>query len=288
MSELLPGFEPSEADLVAMALAQPLDVKIQRTIALYRAYEPFAIKADPRGFRVCVSGGKDSEIVKRLAIEAGVRCWFSYNETTIDPPQLIYHLRRHHQDVIWNRAEFPLVSLMWRLGKTPPTFRGRWCCDEYKHKFGKGEGVSVGVRVSESASRALRWREFNPQREGGFELAPIAYWTDKDVWDFIGDRKIPTCELYAQGCTRLGCVGCPLNGASQKLEFKRFPKYERMWRHAIDKAWSIWKDIPNSRTGEPRWWAKYKSGDEVWSWWMQEVSETQNGLCWQQEMDMNV
>ena len=33
---------------------------------------------------------------------------------------------------------------------------------------------------------------------------------DEDVWEFIHAYNIPYCKLYDTGCTRLGCVGCPM------------------------------------------------------------------------------
>jgi hypothetical protein len=36
---LLPGFDPSENDMIEMALAQPLEVKIKKSIALLQCYE---------------------------------------------------------------------------------------------------------------------------------------------------------------------------------------------------------------------------------------------------------
>ena len=56
----------------------------------------------------------------------------------------------------------------------------------------------------------------------------VVDWTTEEVWDFIREYNIPYCELYDQGVTRLGCIGCPMGeGVHRKEEFARYPKYEQ-------------------------------------------------------------
>lgn len=76
------------------------------------------------------------------------------------------------------------------------------------------------------------------------------------------------CSLYDEGWTRLGCVGCPLaSKENQDREFARWPAYERNWKKAIIANWEKWKDQPNTKTGQPRYHAKFKDGEEFWLWW---------------------
>ncbi len=63
-TRLLSGFEPSEADLIQMALEVPLERKIKKAILFYQTYCNEAYGA--------FSGGKDSIVIKQLGIEAGV------------------------------------------------------------------------------------------------------------------------------------------------------------------------------------------------------------------------
>ena len=66
---------------------------------------------------------------------------------------------------------------------------------------------------------------------------PIVDWTDEDVWEFLNDvAKVPHCELYDEGFTRLGCIGCPLQGREGMLrDFERWPGYKRLYIKAFDK-----------------------------------------------------
>lgn len=68
---------------------------------------------------------------------------------------------------------------------------------------------------------------------------PIVDWTEDDVWWFLNKYNIPHCELYDQGFTRLGCIGCPLSGSRNMIrDFERWPKYRelyiRAFQHMID------------------------------------------------------
>lgn len=243
IQQLLPTFEPSEADLVARALAQPLEDKIRRSIGLMRKYEQGALNLAPDGYYLAFSGGKDSCVIKQLAIESGVKFKSYYNLTTIDPPELVGFIKRHHGEVGWIKQAKPMLQYMVERGKGPPTKLMRWCCEAYKERGGNGRFKIIGVRVEESVRRAA-WREFVPSSSSPL-LAPIAYWTDEDVWAFIRSRNLPYCELYDQGFKRLGCIGCPMAGREgQAREFARWPKYERMWKRAVFTFYDRWHLVP--------------------------------------------
>ena len=68
-------------------------------------------------------------------------------------------------------------------------------------------------------------------------INPIVDWTDEDVWEFLNDvAKVPHCELYDEGFTRLGCIGCPLQGRDGMLrDFDRWPGYKKLYIAAFDK-----------------------------------------------------
>lgn len=70
-------------------------------------------------------------------------------------------------------------------------------------------------------------------------INPIVDWTDEDVWEFLNDvAKVPHCELYdpPYNFTRLGCIGCPLQGAEgMKKDFETWPKYKELYIRAFDR-----------------------------------------------------
>ena len=65
-------------------------------------------------------------------------------------------------------------------------------------------------------------------------ISPIIEWTDDDVWNFLNTIGVAHCELYDQGWKRIGCIGCPMSSAKQKIvENKRWPHVKRNWIKAI-------------------------------------------------------
>ena len=86
-------------------------------------------------------------------------------------------------------------------------------------------------------------------------ISPIINWTDDDVWTFLNTLGITHCELYDQGWHRIGCIGCPMSSAKQKiLENERWPHVKRNWIKAIKAIrndWGYSKKNISGGTSEP-------------------------------------
>jgi phosphoadenosine phosphosulfate reductase len=273
MQQYLNNYEPTEADMVAAALALPLAIKIQKAVATLKEWEAKALALSPDGYWLAYSGGKDSDVILELAKMAGVKFRAVYNVTTIDPPELVRYIREVHTEVEFNRPAVAMLKRLVESSNGPPTRLARWCCEEYKERGGNDMAKIVGVRIAESARRAKLWRTIVPSRDKvGLFVCPIAYWTDDDVWAFHAIRGIPHCSLYDEGFKRLGCIGCPLAGSHiQAQGLKRWPKYAALWRKAFDGFWEKWHDVPVSRgprKGLPRFFVDFGSAQGLWDWWV--------------------
>lgn len=66
-------------------------------------------------------------------------------------------------------------------------------------------------------------------------VSPIIHWSDDDVWEFLNDVvRVPHCELYDKGRTRIGCIMCPMSKRSQKLkDIEEYPHVYEKWVKAI-------------------------------------------------------
>jgi phosphoadenosine phosphosulfate reductase len=40
------------------------------------------------------------------------------------------------------------------------------------------------------------------------KLNPLAEWTKREVWAYLGENDVPVHGLYAQGYTSIGCAPC--------------------------------------------------------------------------------
>lgn len=234
-----------------------------KAIKTLQMFEP-----ENRPYWGCFNGGKDSIVIKEIARLAGVRVDWYYNQTTIDPPELIYYMREHHPDVEWKRAKTNFFTMMVKRGF--PTRRARWCCAEYKENRNEpGETLILGVRAAESPRRRATWKLVTYHTITKTNaIAPIVAWTDDDVWAFIKGQNLPYCSLYDEGFKRLGCIGCPMARAARKKEFARWPGYERAWKRAFRLIWE-------KRAGKPQrdgreWFgsALFKNWEEMWEWWL--------------------
>lgn len=69
-------------------------------------------------------------------------------------------------------------------------------------------------------------------------VSPILEWEDTDVWEFLNNVvEVPHCELYDQGSTRIGCIGCPMaTSRVQRAQFDRWPHVRERWIKSIMKV----------------------------------------------------
>jgi len=103
------------------------------------------------GYILAYSGGKDSDVIRRLALLAGVKHQSVHNLTTVDAPETIQYIHRK-TDVQILKPE----RSMWQLivdNKYPPTRIARYCCRELKEKSNIGRITITGVRKAEGTSR---------------------------------------------------------------------------------------------------------------------------------------
>lgn len=235
--------------------------KDEAAIQLLRDLEP------SEGYYLAFSGGKDSTVLYDLAVRSGVKFDAHYNVTTVDPPELVYHIRKHYPDVEFNHNG---GLTMWSLivkKRTPPTRLARFCCEALKESGGLGRVVLTGVRWAESVKRSRR-RQVEACYTGKKSYVnPIINWSDDEVWAYIIERGIPYCSLYDEGYTRLGCVMCPMSGRSGMLrDAERWPKiadaYRRACRRSLNKAIDDGLERANWR----------RDSDDMYDWWLSDSS----------------
>lgn len=232
------------------------------TLERLKEFEP------EEGYYLAFSGGKDSVVLLDLAKRAGVKFDAHYNLTTVDPPELVWFIRRQHPEVI---IEKPKMS-MWQLivaNKVPPTRLMRYCCKELKERGGSGRLTLTGIRWSESTSRSKR-RMIEHCRTDHTKnfLHPIIDWNESDVWGYIRQFNIPYCTLYDFGIKRLGCIGCPMkNQQDRQNEFVKYPLYQTAYLRAFSR-------MLKAREGMATLW---KSEYEVLNWWIYGKENTAEG-----------
>ena len=247
------------------------------------------------------SGGKDSQVVKELAIRSGIPFEIQHNHTTADAPETVRFVRQEAKRLeelgIKYTINLPTYkgqrTSMWSLipqKQMPPTRLMRYCCSVLKEGGGAGRFITTGVRWAESSSRKnnrgiyekigstkaskLILNNDNDDKRLLFEncrlkakrvVNPIVDWTDTDVWAFLEDAKAPINPLYAEGWCRVGCVGCPMAGTKgREKEFLRWPKYKQLYINAFDRMMA-----ERLRRGKVDGsWRAGTTGRDIFNWWM--------------------
>lgn len=198
--------------------------KIDFAIKLYRS-----IPQDGP-LEISYSGGKDSDVILRLAQMSGVKHEAIYKQTSIDPPGTTAHAKEMGATII--RPAISFLDIIRKKGT--PTRRARFCCEVLK-EYKVYDRAVQGVRRDESTARAKRYKEPEmcrtyPHGEKTRVYLPILDWTTEDVARFIEEQGIkcaPVCYDEAgqfHPKRRLGCIGCPLKSDNGKGDFLKYPK----------------------------------------------------------------
>lgn len=253
---------------------------------------------------VTTSGGKDSSVCVELARRSKIPFEVVHNHTTADAPETVRFVRSEMDRLrgigIECYVDYPMYkgkrTSMWELipiVRMPPTRWLRYCCNILKEHGLKNRFIVTGVRWDESRKRRTNrgiyenlannksnkiiLQNDNDDTRRLFESCslkgkrvcnPIIDWTDKDVWDFLKEAKIPVNPLYQEGWTRVGCVGCPLaNKRFRKLEFARWPAYKNLYLAAFDRMISARGTKNMKRSFETPSW---ETPMEVYHWWMED------------------
>lgn len=231
--------------------------KVQIAIDRLKMFEP------EEGYYLAYSGGKDSDTILALAKMAGVKFDAHYHLTTVDPPELVYHVRRH-LEVIIDRPEITMWKLIQKK-RMPPTRIKRYCCEYFKERGGSGRVVLTGVRAAESIKRAKRkMNEVCYKDTSKRYFHAIIDWSDDDVWQFLRQHNISYCKLYDEGFKRIGCVMCPYSNI--KKEARLFPKIAEAYRRAIIRCWE--KKNSDIEGGLSKAVTRFESGEDMFNWWI--------------------
>jgi len=254
-SPIVKGFFVERFNVLIENTLFGIDNKVEKAIETLKYFEP------REGFYVAFSGGKDSIVIKDLCKIANVKYDVHYQNTTIDPPEVVSFIRKYHPNVRMHYPPRPYFKELVKRGF--PMRQNRWCCEFLKEYGGKNRIVITGIRSQESVRRRQR-RMFESCTKKYMRkqyLNIILAWTEKEVWEYIRKYKLPYCKLYDIGFKRIGCIGCPLIYWKTRLgELGRYPSILNAYMKAFAKLYNKNKD----RDSYQRW----SSYEEMFLWWI--------------------
>lgn len=207
-------------------MKEELNKKIDNAIKLLRM-----IPTDNAPAEVCYSGGKDSDVILRLAQMAGIKYRAIYKNTTIDPKGTKKHCIDNGAEII--NPKLPFFKIVEQRGL--PSRWSRHCCSTLK-EYKILDYQIIGVRKEESPKRAKLYKEPTMCRNYGKDqhveqFLPILDWTLADVAEFVERESITLAPHYytesgnIDFTRRLGCIGCPLQSQKKRIaEYMKNPK----------------------------------------------------------------
>lgn len=275
----------------------------QMAIERLRAASEMSLTHYKQPLIITDSGGKDSQVVKELALRSGIPFEIQHNHTTADAPETVRYIRsearRFEELGIQYTINMPTYKgkrvSMWSLipqKLMPPTRLVRYCCSVLKEGGGAGRFIATGVRWEESVSRKknrgiyeklaaekakkIILNNDNDDRRMLFEncrlkakrvVNPIIDWTEEDIWEFLDDVNTAINPLYCRGQKRVGCIGCPMAGRwGMEREFAIWPKYRNLYIAAFDRMLE-----ERRRRGKiDGSWRTGTTGVDVFHWWIQD------------------
>jgi len=128
---------------------------------------------------------------------------------------------------------FPETYETWRriearYGIKVEVFRGEWidglwardpdaCCgmrkvEPLERALAGVDGWITGLRREQSSLRATTPKLGWDIKHEKWKAAPLADWTDKDVWRYIVEHDVPYNPLHDQGYASIGCTHCTQTG----------------------------------------------------------------------------
>lgn len=215
-----------------------LQKKVNQSIKLLQSFKG-------QNIELCYSGGKDSDVMLRLAEMANIEFTPIHKVTTLDPSGTIKHCLRI-EGIELRRPQKTMLQLIREHGM--PTRRVRFCC-RYLKEYKILDISMVGIRASESVKRAKRYKEpvvcrYYSKSEKVQQILPILGWSDSDIQEFIEAENIKLAPHYygedgnVVYSRRLGCQGCPMKADNGLSDFVKNPKLGRLWLKALRVWWN--------------------------------------------------
>ncbi len=192
------------------------------------------------------SGGKNSTILLKLALEAYPSARVVFSNTGVEFPETIRFIKRLKEEWNLNLTELTFYEKnFWKcvedygfpVGRTKKNSKGyrSLCCYYLKKrpmeifiKQNKLMCILDGVTALESRYRMFVAAKFGSKclikRTKTWKVRPLLYWTSEDCWNYIKNNNIPYNPIYDRGVKRTGCLVCTSHHEFRKQIMMTYPK----------------------------------------------------------------
>lgn len=209
---------------------------------------------------VAYSGGKDSQVLLDLAIEAlGDSISVIFDDTTMEFPQTYKTVEGAKKFCEMRGVSFHVARAPYCAEESwskfgPPGRINRWCCDVHKsspstilaRKLSDGRPVVdiQGVRKAESFTRSQYEAVVPSKVLGATDVRPILEWGSYEIWLTIFQRGLYINDIYRLGAGRVGCVLCPMSSKESDIFAEK---------HAPDLFRELIRNVELDRMNRDSW-----------------------------------
>ncbi len=172
--------------------------KIDEAVKVLKLASEMSEKFYNKPLVITYSGGKDSDVLLDIALNAGISVEVVNSHTTVDAPDTVWHIRDVFEklrkdgipcSVLHGRTRDGVMKTMWSLivkNGTPPTRLIRYCCRELKEVSVPKRFIATGIRQSESSARKIR-SSFETRAKKKSDAIRKSYEDTKEVFE---DSKV--------------------------------------------------------------------------------------------------
>jgi len=169
----------------------------------------------PRLYVACSFQKEASVILDMLVgIEPAARFFVLDTGVLFEETYATWRRVEEHYGITIDRYAGEWVDRLWE--RDPDACCGMRKVEPLERALGQVDAWITGLRRDQSPARAgtpkLGWDE----RNGKWKAAPLADWTEKDVWRYIAEHDVPYNPLHDQGYDSIGCTHCTVAGAGRE------------------------------------------------------------------------
>ena len=226
---------------------------------------------------VAISGGKDSlvvldkvltEEIEKAPANRDIFVVPTFNDTGWEHPltyQTLERIAEFYQVGILRLVGYTMEELIRKFKRFPNRF-GRFCTRDLKvrpkrrlltaiTKLNPSKVVIyLGIRRDESKTRAntqlvVKYPPYTPtkyDRKFPFpieERNPLAYTTEREIWEIIRKKGLPVNPLYERGHKRVGCYPCFIAQRNFLLLIEEASKGDKYAQEVIEKLRTLEREI---------------------------------------------
>ncbi len=184
-----------------------------------------------------------TDVIKKYGypvISKDQACAISRYRNTKFPEQRYYRLNG------FPNGKKGMISKKWQFMLEAPFKISEQCCDVMKktpmNKFARESGKVpfIGVMAVDSKMRQDQYiktgcNSFDTKK---VKSTPIAFWKEKDIWEYIKKYNLEYSKIYDMGYDRTGCIYCMFGVHMEKGEnrFQRMEKtHPKLHNYCINK-----------------------------------------------------